>query len=55
MGGREEHCIQSLVGQHEGNRPLTGPRLRCEYNVKISMKEMELVGMYWITWLKVSD
>jgi hypothetical protein len=31
-------AYQGLVGKSKGNRKIGGPRLRCEYHVKISNK-----------------
>jgi hypothetical protein len=40
--------VQGLGGKPEGKRPLGRPRLRCEYNIKIDLQEVECGGMDWI-------
>lgn len=42
-----------LLGKPEGNRPFWGPKLRCEYNIKRSMKEMERWVCTEFVWLKI--
>ena len=36
------------MGRHEGNRPLGGPRCRCEDNIKIDLREMGCDAGDWI-------
>ena len=40
MYGREERCIQGLVGKLVGSRPHERPRRRLENNIKINLREM---------------
>ena len=42
--GREERCIQGLVGKPEGKRPLGRPRHRWEDNIKMDLQEVECGG-----------
>ena len=37
-----------FVGKPEGKRPLTRPRLRWEYNIKMDIQEVGCAGMDWI-------
>jgi hypothetical protein len=37
-----------LVGRPEGKRPLGRPRRRCEDNMKMTFREIEIDGTYWI-------
>ena len=48
MNGEEERCIQGLVGQPEGKKPLGRPRRRWEDNIKTDLQEMGCWGMDWI-------
>jgi hypothetical protein len=46
--GRQERCIQGLVGRSEGKRPFGRPRHRWEDNIKIDLQEVVWGGMAWI-------
>ena len=48
MNGEEERCIQCLVGQPEGKKPLGRPRRRWEDNIKTDLQEVGCWGMDWI-------
>ena len=37
-----------LVGKPEGKRPLSRPRHRWEYNIKMDLQEVGCGGMDWI-------
>jgi len=37
-----------LVGEPEGKRPFEKPRYRCEYDVRMSLRETEWEGVDWI-------
>jgi hypothetical protein len=45
--GEEVRCIRILVGKPEGKRPLGTPRIRCEDNIKMNLKEVGCEGMDW--------
>jgi hypothetical protein len=51
--GREEKCIQSLVGKLEGERPLGRPRCIWKVILKWILKEYD--GLMWtgIIWLRI--
>jgi hypothetical protein len=36
------------VGRPEGKRPLARPRRRCEYNIKLDLREIGIDGENWI-------
>ena len=40
MYGREERCIQDLVGKPKGNRPFGRPRRILDYNIKMDFQEV---------------
>jgi hypothetical protein len=46
--GRDEKCIQNLVGKPEGKRPLGGPRCIWENNSRMDVREMGWEGVNWI-------
>jgi hypothetical protein len=46
--GREEECIQDLVGKPEGKRPLERTRRRWDENIKMDRREIGWGGMDWI-------
>jgi len=54
MGGecgtywRQKKCIEDLVGESEGKRPLGRPRHRWENNIKMDLQNMDWGGMDWI-------
>jgi hypothetical protein len=37
-----------LVGKSEGKRPLGRPRRRWEVNIKMDLREIGWIGMYWL-------
>ena len=39
---------RTLVGKHEGKRPLVRPRHRWENNIKMDLQEVGCGGMDWI-------
>jgi hypothetical protein len=45
---RGKNTYNVLVAKHEGKRPIKRPRCRCEYNIKMDFKEVELQGVDWI-------
>ena len=46
--GGEKRCIQGLVGEPEGKRPLGRPRRRWEDNIKKDLQEMGCGDMDWM-------
>jgi len=44
----KERCIQILVGQTEGKRPLERPMRRWEENINIDLQKVECGVMEWI-------
>jgi hypothetical protein len=44
-----------LVGEPEGKRPFEKPRYRCEYDVRMSLRETEWEGVAWIHLGQVTD
>jgi hypothetical protein len=46
--GEERNSYRILVGKPEGKRPLRRHRRRCEDNIKMDLREIELNGMDWI-------
>jgi 3-oxoacyl-ACP reductase-like protein len=46
--GQNKIAYRILVGKPEVKRPLGRPRRRWEGNVKIELREIGWVGMYWI-------
>jgi hypothetical protein len=43
---RNAHKI--LVRKPEGKTPLGRPRRRCKYDMKLDLKEIDLVGVNWM-------
>ena len=46
--GERRGVYRVLVGKPEGKRPLGGPRLRWEDNIKMDLQEVRCGGMDWI-------
>ena len=46
--GREERCIQGLVGKHQGKRQFGRPRLKWVDNIKLDLQEVGCRSMDWI-------
>jgi hypothetical protein len=46
--GEKRNAYRILVGKPEGRRPLGRPRRRWVDNIKIDLREIGWVGMYWI-------
>jgi hypothetical protein len=46
--GEGRGVYRILAGKPEGKRPLVGPRLRWEDNVKMDLQEVGCEGMDWI-------
>jgi hypothetical protein len=46
--GRDEKCMQNLVGKPECVRPLGRPRRRREDNIRINVREMEWEMEDWM-------
>jgi hypothetical protein len=46
--GKEEKCIQILVGNAEGRRPHESPKHRWKDNIKIDLKQIEWCCGNWI-------
>jgi hypothetical protein len=46
--GKEEKCIQILVGNPEGRRPLERPKRRWKNKIKIDLKQIEWNGGDWV-------
>ena len=47
-GGKQDRCIQGLVGSAEENRPFGRTRLRWKDDIKIDLQEVGGGGMDWI-------
>jgi hypothetical protein len=45
--GRKE-MRRVLFGKPQGKRPLGRPRRRCQYDIKVDIKEIRWEGMDWI-------
>jgi hypothetical protein len=48
MHGEGRGVYRILVGKPEGKRPLGRPRLRCEDNIKLDLREKGIDGTNWI-------
>jgi hypothetical protein len=46
--GEMRNVCKSLVGKHEGKRPLGRPRHRWEYNIKIDISEIGFECVNWV-------
>jgi hypothetical protein len=46
--GERRGVYRVLVGRPEGKRPLEGPRLRWEDNIKLDLREIGIDGTKWI-------
>jgi len=46
--GRQERCIQGLMGRPEGKRSLGRPRRRWEDTMKMDLSELGCGGVEWI-------
>jgi hypothetical protein len=46
--GEKRNAFRILVGKPEGKRPLSRPRRRWVYNIKIDLREVGWRGMDWI-------
>jgi hypothetical protein len=46
--GEKRNTYRILVGKPRGKRPLGRPRGRWADNIKMDLREIEWVGMYWI-------
>jgi hypothetical protein len=46
--GEKRNAYMILVGKPEGKRPLGRPRRRWVNNIKMDLREIGWVGMYWI-------
>ena len=53
--GGEESCIQSLLRNPEGKRPLGRPRHRWEDNITMDLSEVGCGGMDWIDLAQHTD
>jgi hypothetical protein len=49
---RDEKCIQCLVRNSEGKRPLVTPRYRWEDNIEMDLKEIVWRLRTGFSWLK---
>ena len=38
-----------------GNRPLGRPRRRCEDNIRMDLKEIDIITRNWIVWIQDRD
>jgi hypothetical protein len=47
-GGEGKGVYRVLVGRPEGKRPMGRPRHRCEDNIKMDLREIEIDGANWI-------
>jgi hypothetical protein len=45
---RREKCKTVLVEKNEGKRPLGKPRLRCEFGIRMDLREIGLGSLDWI-------
>jgi hypothetical protein len=52
---RDEKCVQSLVRNSEGKRPLGAPRHRSEDNIKMDLKEIGWRLRTGFSWLKIES
>ena len=41
--------------KHTGKRPLGRPRLRCEDNIRIDLRQIGVNARNWIVWAKARD
>jgi hypothetical protein len=55
MYGGEERCIEVLVGNPEGKRPLGRPWRRREDNIKMNLQEMGCGGINFIELVQDRD
>jgi hypothetical protein len=46
--GRDEKCLNILVGKHEGKRQLGRSRRRWEDNIRMVLRIIERVGVDWM-------
>ena len=46
--GEKRNVYRVVVVRHEGKKPLGTPRHRCEYTIKMNLKEVELEYVGWI-------
>jgi hypothetical protein len=46
--GEGRGVYRVLVGRPEGKRPLGRPKRRCEDNIKMDLREIEIDGSRWI-------
>jgi hypothetical protein len=46
--GEGRNVYRVLVGKPEGRRPLGRPRRRCEYGIKMDLRDMGWGGVEWI-------
>jgi hypothetical protein len=44
----KRNAYRIFVGKPEGKRPLGRPRRKCEINIKMDLREIELGGRNWI-------
>jgi hypothetical protein len=47
--GKQRNAYRLLVGKSERSRPLGRSRLKCVDNIKITLVEIGLVDMAWLT------
>jgi len=50
--GRDEKCIQCLIGKPEGDRPLGRLRCRWEDNIRMHLSE---IGWEGVDWMKLAQ
>jgi hypothetical protein len=53
MYGDRRGAYRVLVGRKEGKRPLGRPSCRWEDNIKIDLKEVGLVALSRLIWLRI--
>jgi hypothetical protein len=46
--GANRNAYRILVGKSEGKRPLGRPRRRFQDNIRVNLKEIGWVLMYWV-------
>jgi hypothetical protein len=46
--GRGEECVQGLMGEPEGKRPLERPRHRWEDRIRMDLREIGWGSVEWI-------
>jgi hypothetical protein len=53
--GQGSGVYRVLVGRPEGKGPLGRPRCRWEDNIKMDLREIEIVGRTGFSWLRIGS